>query len=164
MIVSLDVALAAMNYLSRQGREGYLDGIGVNQVLFDRFVGEDPWSSLERSQMCQVGMALTQGAAHQLGLPPFDMPAEWVAAVIATFVHPSNVYAACHYLASSGMVGVEEMGRPMSKPEAVLPQRLFALVLQLVASPQRSSARAMFEKKTGIALERAFGGVEPKKK
>ena len=100
---------------------------------------------------------LINASVDALGLPRFDLPAEYIAAGISLFVSPVNVHAACVF--APPCFSSEDQGRSRSPPSVgrVTSAQLFALVIQLYSSTDRISARGQFEKNTRIALSR----VEP---
>jgi len=154
--MNYEVAASSMRLLANIGRKGFLDGLGVSRADFDRFVGDEPWLATDRNRMTSVLNTMINASVDAMGLPRFDLPAEYIAAGIALFVAPVNVHGCCVF-AARGAKPTEEMGRgTQSSTEAVSPDRLFALVIQLF-SDQRTSARALFEKNTSIALEKMMG-------
>jgi len=151
--MNYEVAASSMRLLANIGRKGFLDGLGVARADFDRFIGDEPWLSTDRNRMTSVLNTMINASVDAMGLPRFDLPAEYIAAGIALFVSPVNVHGCCVF-AARGAKPAEEMGR-MAQTESVTPDRLFALVMQLFSN-QRTSARALFEKNTQIALDKVM--------
>jgi len=152
-MLQYNVAVAGMKMISNLGYLGHLDALGISRADYMRFVGDAPWLGTDRNRMTSILHSLTLGSIDALGLPRFKtLPAEFLAAAIAVFVSPVNIHVACVYAPTSGEA--EILGRAGS-PNSVTSEQLFALVQQLYASEERSPARALFEKKVGLAIEEA---------
>lgn len=150
--MNLDVARGSMRMISNMGREGFLDGIGVSRGDFDRLVGNDPWMASDRNRMTTCFHTVINASVDAMGLPRFNLSAEFVAAGIAVFVSPVNCHAACVFASNGGPA--EEMGR-MASISPSTPEQLFALLVQLYGDQDRTSCRALFEKNTTLALDKA---------
>jgi len=157
--LSLDVAIGSMRMLANMGRDGFLDGIGVSKLDFDRFIGDSQWINTDRNRMSSVLHALVNSSVDALGLPRFDLPAEYIAAAIALFVHPVNIMPACVYGPPSKSA---EDAANLAVCQPCTPAQLFALVKQLYADSSRHAARALFEKKTSIALDKVLSSQTAK--
>jgi len=147
------VARGAMAMIAAQAENGSLDSLGVTREDFKKLTSNLPWLASDRARMTQVFFSMMSSTQDVVGVQRIQLPAEYIAAGIALFVAPVNVHGACVF-GSRGAKPAEEMGR-MATTEAVTADRLFALVMQLYSS-QRQSARALFEKNTTIALDRAM--------
>jgi len=159
MNLQYETAVAGMRMIGSLGFSGQLDACGISQADYKRFVGDAPWIGAERNRMTQILHSLIMGTVDALGLPRFKVPAEYMAAGIAVFVAPVNVHSACTYAPITGEA--ELMGRGVGAPP-VLPEQLFALVQQLYRNDSRSSARALFERNVGLAIEEAARSGSPK--
>jgi len=153
--LNLDVAISCMRQIVSMGAKGYLDTIRVTKAEFDKFVGPEAWLPPDRNSMAQVLNTLLSATLDSMLLNRFSLPAEFVAAGIATFVHGINTQPACYMASQLPVYTAEDMGRGLASPQACSDKQLFALVVQLYDSPARNAARAQFEKFTGLALERA---------
>jgi len=158
--LNLDVAICTMRMLCTMGTKGYLDSIRVTKAEFDKFTGPDPWLPPDRNSMSQVLHTLLSASCDSMLLNRFSLPAEFVAAGIATFVSGINIQPACIFAEQLPVYTAEDMGRGLSSPQSCTAKQIFALVVQLFDSPARNAARAQFEKLTGLALEKA----EPRSK
>jgi len=153
MNLQYETAVAGMRMIGQLGFSGQLDASGISQADYKRFTGDAPWIGAERNRMTQILHSLIMGTVDALGLPRFKVPAEYMAAGIAVFVAPVNVHSACTYAPSTGEA--ELMGRGQSSAPPVLPEQLFALVQQLYRNDSRASARVLFERNVGLAIEEA---------
>lgn len=152
--MNYQVAVGCMRLISNIGRQGFLDGIGVSRADFDRLVGDDPWMSVDRNRMTAVLQTVVNASVDAMGLPRFNLPAEYVAAGIAMFVSGVNVHAACVFSANGGTA--EDVGR-VASISPCSPEQLFSIVVQLYGTPDCSAARVQFEKNVGLALEKVRG-------
>lgn len=159
--MNYEVAVGCMKMISNIGREGFLDGLGVSKGDFDRLVGDAPWLGCDRNRMTSCLHALLNASVDSMGLPRFNLPAEFVAAGISVFVSPVNLHSACVFTSVQGTA--EDIGR-MATVCPTTPDQLFALVVQLYGSQARSAARAQFMKHTGLELEKTMNVVDNGKK
>ena len=98
MTVQYQVARGSLGFLANMGRVGVLDSFGITREEFEKLTGPVPWVGTDRHRVSQTLNALMHAGADILALPRFDLNAEYVAASIAIFVHPVNVYAACRFV------------------------------------------------------------------
>lgn len=155
--MQIEVAIGCMRILANLGKGGYLDSVGVSRGDFERLISDHPWLGAERNRMTNVLMSMINGSIDAMGLPRFQLPAEYLAAGVAVFVHPINCMSACVCISSAP--DAEKLGRKsengnVSKAGHVYPDQIFALVVQLFANEARTSARMLFEKQTGLALDK----------
>ena len=156
--MQLNVARGAMSLVGSMGKAGHLSSLGLTQTDFNKLTGEVPWLAVDRNKVSQTFHTLMNGTIDVLGIQRFEIPAEWIAANIAMYIAPINVHVACSFFSRTSTA--EALGRGVTEPNPVSSAQLFALVVQLIASPEASSARELFERNTGIAIERASLGQE----
>lgn len=101
---------------------------------FDFLVLGKPWVANERSRVRQVVEAAVYGTLDYLGLPRFQVPAEFVAASIAYYVHPVNMMVACTVM--NGVEWSENIIHGIERP--VRAQELFAMVVRIRAGDKRT--------------------------
>jgi len=153
--LNYETAVGSMHMISEVGRKGFLDGIGISKPDFDRCVGPEMWTTVDRNRMNNTFFALLNASIDQCGRSRFTIPAEFIAAGIAVFIHPSNAQLACDFFAV--IRSAEELGSGMPTATPCSREQLFALVCQLYRGDQRNAARSQFEKNTGLALEKVMG-------
>lgn len=146
------VARGAMMMIANMGKVGQLDMVGISRDDFEKVSGETVWLGTDRNRVSQVLNNLLCGALDVIGVPRFQLPAEYIAAGIALFVAPVNSHAACRFMEK--VPTAQALGRGADESEMCTARQLFALVTQLVADPMNSHAKVLFEKNTGLALER----------
>ena len=104
---------------------------GIGAADWEVLKSADYWT---RQQADTARSAIDKLLSHSLaasGLPPIQVPAEYVAACIAVVIAPCNWMAAC-FAARNGLDGrtlVQGNGDLQQQRELVSPERLFALVL-----------------------------------
>ena len=152
-MLQVRVALGILGFIAQQGRKDQLDVLGISKEDFDRLTGSVVWIGQDRSRVSQVLSSVMYGSLDAIGIPRFQLPAEYVAAVISIFVHPINVHAACRFIERPPTA--ESIGRGVDSMDGCSAQQLFALVCQLVGSPEHSSAQLLFEKNTGLRIRQA---------
>jgi len=131
---------------------GSLDAYGVSVPDYKMVTGDRPFVGADRMRVSRTLQSLTYGALDAMGIPRFEVPAEYAAAIIATFVHPVNLLVACVFCdrlqPSDGVLGDGD-------GELTSPQELFALVVQFLEDPGVSSkAKEQFNKRVGLAQTR----------
>src|SRR5437762_13006440 len=69
---------------------------------FDFLTSNKVWIATDRSRARSCVEACVYGTLDFVGYPRFAAPAEFIAAVIAYYVHPVNIQTACLIMAPSG--------------------------------------------------------------
>lgn len=69
--------------------------LDMTQDDYDFFVAPRLWLSTDRSRARRCIEAAVYGTLDFCGYPRFPAPVEFIAAVIAHFVHPINIQTAC---------------------------------------------------------------------
>src|SRR5207244_8891786 len=78
---------------------------------FDFLTSNKVWIATDRSRARRCVEACVYGTLDFVGYPRFPAPVEFIAAVIAYYVHPVNIQTACLIDRKSGSAG---MPRPIS--------------------------------------------------
>lgn len=150
--MQVNVVKSAMMYLVDQAKEGYLGTIGVSKSDFAVLSQAKPWKGVDRYMISRVFESLLSGTLSVMGVQPFELPAEYIAAGISLFVHPINHSVACRYF--ERRPSSESLVRGNPDIERIDAGQLFAMVLEVSCSSDCSVAVSAFEKKTKIAMER----------
>lgn len=158
-MIQLNVARGAMNMVAQMGKAGYLSNLGLTKDDFDKVTSDLPWLGSDRNRVTQAMNSLMFGTIDVLGLPRFQIPAEWIAACITVFVNPVNTHVACRFF--ERVTSADALGRN-AEFDDVTAERLFSLVCQLHADPSSSAARALFEKNTNLKIQKAVPEVAVK--
>jgi hypothetical protein len=131
--MELSVARGAMQLIKEEGAEDMLIKAGISQDLFDKVKGDTPWKGSDRVEVTRCLDALNHGCCDIVGVPRIALPAEYIAASIANFVHPVNVKLACNWCEVKA--SASEMAGSNSKSvqhENISSDRLFSLVVMLI--------------------------------
>lgn len=158
MSLSFLTAKSAMTLISKSAYTGMLESNGISLDDYKKFVGDAPWLPSDRPRMTSILHTFMCAATDVLGLPRFEMSAEYLAAAIC-FVSGVNVMTACHWGPATGEA--ELLGQGKESPR-VQPKQIHALVVDMYDSPERTWAKQMFEKRIGIELDKA--NADPSKK
>lgn len=159
MSLQYNVARSAMGLVASMGKAGYLSNLGLTKDDFDKITGELPWIGSDRNRVTQAFNSLMFGTIDALGLPRFQIPAEWIAACITVFVSPVNTHAACRFFERSS--SADSISRS-SEFDDVTAEVLFSLCIQLHADVGSSAARTLFEKNTNLKIQKAVPEVAVK--
>lgn len=126
------------------------EALGILDTEIKLACGRAPWIGADRGRITNTLNALTFGVLDVVGLPRIEVPMEFNAAIIATFVHPGNMAIACRWLETGAPTADVIAGGTI---EPVTANQLFALVCQL-ANEGQAGLRA-WEQRTGNAVRDA---------
>lgn len=149
--MNIKVALSNMKLIANQGSKGHLQVCGLTEDDFQKIVADVPWVGSDRNRLAQHFNSILFSTLDAVGLPRFTLPAEYIAAGIAMLIADVNIHAACRFFEKAPTVDSVAADVEFEPCSA---NQLFSLVLLLKADPERSSARALFEKKCGVNMER----------
>lgn len=147
--LSLATSLGMMRLLAEGTASADFSSLGIHQEDHDLLTGDRLWVAPERYKVTQLVDQIVWGTMDIIGVPRFAISAEYMAAVIAMFIHPTNIFVACQWLAremdnSSLADGAEERGAVLIRPG-----QLFALVGE-IHSTDISSFQSRFNKRVGL--------------
>src|SRR2546429_460071 len=81
---------------------------------FDFLTSNKVWIATDRSRARRCVEACVYGTLDFVGYPRFPAPIEFIAAVIAYYVHPVNIQTACLIMEGDRKSGSAGMPRPIS--------------------------------------------------
>jgi hypothetical protein len=90
--------LASISYLMNTQLPSVLASAGISQAHLDLLKSETPWTNDKRVTVRQTLDTLVYGLCDLSGLARVDVPAQIVAAVVATIVTPANWFAVSQWL------------------------------------------------------------------
>lgn len=145
-----NVALGALKLIALGAGTQDIGAFGANPEDYLVFRGENAWTRRDADRMGQVFKAVAQGAMEQAQLPLFQLSAEYVAAVIFTFVHPCNMMQACE--AFHRVPTNDELARAQVTlgSELCTPGQLWACILKMAAKGDGAEYRRQFEENTHV--------------
>lgn len=139
--------------------------VGCTEKDWKLLTGDKPWLGVDRARVKRLLDALLYGIVDTLGIPRFDLPAEYAATVIAMGVNPTNYFAACNWVGnfSSSEDIADYHGRleGVTGLDKVTPSRLFALILEIVSSEEADAMVSAFKHK--MKLDLGYSAVMEKK-
>lgn len=143
------------------------DALGITQQDFELFSGSQPWKRDVITRVMRTANALLFGTLEVMGMPKIVVPSEYVAAIVATFVHPANRMIACIWLAQERQTGVGALelsarAQTTSQLDPTSAEQLFALVQLLSDSDESNEARKRFRAKVGLAVEKSLNIADRK--
>lgn len=103
--------------------------LDLTEEDFDFLTGEKIWIATDRNRARRCVEACVYGTLDFVGYPRFPAPVEFIAAVIAYYVHPVNVQTAC--LVMEGAEFSENIINGVERP--VNAAELFAYTLRIRA-------------------------------
>lgn len=126
-----------------------LSSLGISLDDYKLLTQSTPWTGIDRQRVSRTIQSVCYALLDVLGIPRFDVPAEYLGAVLSIFVHKSNLMLACVY--SDRLKTCNDMLCPDSEGEPVSPSTLFCLCLQFLEDPLRSNtALNAFNKRVGL--------------
>mgnify|MGYP000379810389 CR=1 FL=1 len=150
-------AKGALSLVRSMDFEDVFRGLGITPEEFKLLVGPAQWLGTDRNGVRKSLDACMAGGMDLAGVPRFEMPAEYIAAVIRAFVSPNNIHKACAWMENQRPA--EAIAGASSSPETVSPAQLFALCNRLIEGDD-IAVQQSFEKRVGIAIHRS---VDPEK-
>ena len=151
MDLNYNTMQSALELLSAEFTEGApLAAYGLSKD--DLAVLSKP-SFYQQSDRVRVQRALScmkDGVAGYVGVAPFAVPAEYVAAIICKFVHACNIRIACSWMSIIPSVPADDLAAESMASEPVTAQKLFSLVL--MARGKDSAFEAGFDSKVKKAI------------
>lgn len=138
-----------MQVIADGGSDGLLDLAPEDwRVLTSKSL----WLAQERARARRGLQAACYGTLDAVGLTPFQLPAEFVAAAIAIFCNPCNYMIACHEMCHQARSSVTELASDYEEGlEPMRPEKLFALCLQAYSDSE--NFRNQFATRTTKKLE-----------
>lgn len=123
--------------------------LGLTPKVYEEVTSEIPWIAAQRTRMRAALDALCHATTDLAGLPRIEIPAEYVAAVIAVFVSPVNTPLACSFMGERFVTSADaaSVGEPPPQGmEHMTAAQLLALVCQIHGDDDGCAVRAQFEK------------------
>lgn len=130
---------------------------------YELTTGATRWVSTDRVRVRRTLDVLIGGMLDVIGVDRFELPVEYVGAVIAVFVKPANIIPACKWM-ETGFSEAETLVRDGAGTENIRAPKLFAMVTLLLSEAQEdiALARTLFEARTSYKQEEAM--MKPKTK
>ena len=157
MSVQLAVVKAAMTALSKGTATGPIQSLGLLPQELELVTGEVPWKANERNIVSKALHTLMYSTQDALGLQRFEVPAEYVAATISMFVHPSNIMVACSWM-EADLLSASAIGNPHLESinrNEIKAAQLFALVLQMLQDCETiDTCRQQFETRVNMSIDK----------
>lgn len=119
----------------------------VDKETLQQVAMKRPWSAPERAAVRRTLELLTYASMEAGGLDRFAVNAEYMAAIIKSFVSPINYMPACHMF--GGLKVAEQYVDEIGEMEPVTPQKLFVLL-------QMAFDEEMFVEKFNAATEESI--------
>lgn len=152
MTACYETALGAMNRIKAGALGDSLSAIGISKEEYALAVSDSPWLAADRAPVVRVIENLIHGTCDCAGIPRFEVPAEFVAAVLSIFIAPVNGQLACRWMEGSRVASDMEAAEGSIEPLEA--KHLFVLYLKL-ASVNTTDFRDSFEKRVGVKIKAA---------
>ncbi len=126
---------------------------GIQELAWELLTAPVPWMAVDRQQVKMTLETIMYGSLDNMGLPRYELPAEFIAATICCLVHPVNYQKACAFVENT--YTAEAISHEnITEREVVLPSRLFAMMCR-VPQADLTGFRQDFEKSNAYNIERS---------
>lgn len=152
--LSLSTVRGALTVLSNGSVVDAAQSCGCTESDWKLLTGSKVFIGVDRPRVKRLLDNIIYGVVDTLGLPRFELPAEYAAACIAMFVNPVNFFPACSwigtYARSEDIADYHGNLDSVQGLETVSSSKLFALVLEISGGGMCAPFAAALKKKTGI--------------
>jgi hypothetical protein len=121
--------LGCIRFLASGSAEANLADFGVTDADIGLLQSDETWLGSDRLRATRVLDAVVHGSLDRLGLPRFNVSAEYIAAAIWLCVKPVNMMVACVWMARGAASAEDEVAHGEALP--VSPRELHALLCTL---------------------------------
>lgn len=146
----------AATVLLNSSTNDVIDAIGCTETEWQLVTGQRIWIGVDRARVSRILDSLLFGLIDTIGLPRFELPAEYMAAMVSIFVSPCNYFSACTWLGSfvpgDDLAGYSGRKEPVEGFERVKPAQIFALVLDIRSSGVINPIASKFAQKVDLKL------------
>ena len=134
--------------------------LGLTKAAYEEVTSQTPWIGAQRQRARATLDTLCHATTDLIGLPRIEIPAEYVAAVIASFVHPVNIAVACSWMegrlpAAQDLVVAGEP--PPQGMDHLTAAQLFSMVCFILSDEDMGPVVSNFEKRVGLKTKKALG-------
>jgi len=112
-----------------------------------------PWLQSDRHAVRNGLESVLYAALDVLGLQRFQLPTEYVAAVICSAVHPVNWMIACIYLSDQNITNLDVKAGYGQTRDLMNPEKLFSVVLLASAQAESINSKLVDDFKKAMELE-----------
>ena len=152
MRMHLASALAALQLIEKGCVGGDLSANGILEAEWKVLRQETVWDLKQRPTIERIINTLLFSSMDSAGIPRLQPPAEYIAAVLSTFVSGTNLMIACQWFDRFAPVDEMTSDLPSTAWTPASASELFAMCVQL--ENQSGSIAATFEKKVGFAAKK----------
>lgn len=154
---SFATALATMRQIVDY-TSGEFAALGVSEDDLELTHGEMMWQRQHVHTVLKTLNSLMFGTLEIMGMPKINIPAEFQAALIATFVAPVNRIGCCILFEQENKIGgvASEIANNAENfgVDRVARDQLFALVLELSSRDESTQARLDFKERLGLRADK----------
>lgn len=148
--LSYEVAKGAMNLIADGTGSSSFANFGITPDEYDSLKSPLAWVAPDRPTIERVLNVITYGTMDTIGVARFPVSAEYIAAIVCTFVHPSNLQVACAWSGRAQSNDQLADRSPELAGDTATPSQLFALCLMIHSKGDVSEFKSRFERRTGL--------------
>lgn len=152
MELKLETALGAMKIIRDNEIVEGIGSFGIADSDMRLTLGNGVWIGQNRGRVVKCLSSLVWGTLDTMGAPRFEVPAEYIAAMIMMFVKPININTACSWMdnihSADGIMNEET-----EKPLPIKAREIFALVITMYNDKRGHEIKDAFEDKIAKQIE-----------
>lgn len=148
----LTAATGVLLHLQARTNRAALLGLGLTDAEINLVTSEEPWVAADRPGVVRTLDAICNGSAAFMGLDPFQLSAEYVAAHLYAFVHYNNWSTVCSWM--QRYYRVDDLASA-ADAEPIRPERLHAFLVMIADDKDGGDFSYRFEKSTDKAQAKA---------
>lgn len=156
--MELSVAKGCMQHIADAKPENILVNLGIAPETLELLTGSIPWTGNQRVDIKRCMDALNHGVCDIVGIPRINVPAEFIAASIAKFVHPCNTQLACNWAQiTAGVLELAGGNTKSQMQETITADKLFSMVQMLQDHVRQPYLNVEFELAVKKAVDNYMG-------
>ncbi len=151
--LNIKAVVGATNVLLSRPLKALLTECGIFEDDWDLLIQPNCWLGADRLRVTRTLHALCYGVCDSLGLPRFDLPSEFLLAVVSISVRPVNYFSAAHWIGSAPTTADLLHGEaPPGGFDVVDPSNFFAGLCFASGDTSLQGLQLAYQTKTKIAL------------
>lgn len=141
-----ETAVGALALVSDARYPDYMQSLGVSPADYKLLTGNTIFVNADRQVVTNALNAFCSGVLDLVGVARFELPAEYIAAVINAFVRGPNIMVACNWMADLQPRPGDELVADARSGLRVTAPMLFTLICRMRADNRCEEIKHAFEK------------------
>lgn len=151
--MSMASVRGSMRVLCESEIQDIVMSLGCTEADWKMVRGSKPWLGKDRPRVVRLLEGCFYGLIDTLGVPRFEVPAEFVAGTITIICHPTNYWVASAWLGNQRS-SEDILSEDIEGIEEVKPQQIFALCLEAESDEICAHVMQEFNNKVTVKLNK----------